>query len=750
MTARVPSPNLKTAARNIVVEGASQGPLRALDLEIPLNKLVCFAGRSGSGSRTLAIDVLWAESRRRYSMALAPRDREKLAVTARAAVDRIVGLPPAMLVNGHRVAASDTVASFLQLDFLLSRLFVSAGELLCPRCGGLCVSFSTESAADSVIHGFPERRCHIIAPLEPAESIAMKGLLEQLVGAGFRRFWIGGEECLLEESVPEQLPAHESIAVVVDRMVPKGSERQRLIESINNARAISRGKTTLRDVDAEIDLLLNREPTCSDCGSVFHAPNAEDLLRPIPKDATSAAQYNVGGKTVDEVLRLSCAELRRFLGGIGDAEGLRERCDRLLAEMAAAGLSTMRPGMPSSQLSTTERMRLELVSCTTDGMAGLLYVCEYPTAGMDYEGVASLVPALGALVASGNSVIVVDNCHALLAGADRVIHFCEGANVESRIERSPRARTRSTAGSESKLMVSARAEPLFENVDVELPCQCLIGVCGPAASGKTFFLTEVLIPALSGTSKGARSAAVGDGTGKRRVVLVSPRSEAPRRTLLAEVGLSAHIGNLLASTPAAVERGYPAEWFQLESPGGRCSHCEGSGRLSYDLGIREEVVAVCPRCRGSRFKSEILEVTLRGANIGDLLSGTVDQCRVRFERDKRVRPRMDALVLCGLGHCKLGQRSAALEYGERVLLRLSVELGVARRRDFVVVTDTTGLDHPDDIDLLVRAADELVAKGATVCVETNNPAFLAEVDWRLEFGKRNSSGAAVIKSCAPR
>ena len=87
------------AAPQIIVEGAAEGPLCSLNLEVPLNRLVCFAGRSGSGNRTLALDVLWAESRRRYTMALSPQDREKLGGTAKVAVDRITGLPPAMLVQ---------------------------------------------------------------------------------------------------------------------------------------------------------------------------------------------------------------------------------------------------------------------------------------------------------------------------------------------------------------------------------------------------------------------------------------------------------------------------------------------------------------------------------------------------------------------------------------------------------------------------------------------------------------------------
>ncbi len=45
----------------ISVRGATEGGLKEVDLDLPLESLICFVGRCGSGSRTMAVDVLYDE-----------------------------------------------------------------------------------------------------------------------------------------------------------------------------------------------------------------------------------------------------------------------------------------------------------------------------------------------------------------------------------------------------------------------------------------------------------------------------------------------------------------------------------------------------------------------------------------------------------------------------------------------------------------------------------------------------------------
>ena len=729
------------------MKGANQGPLRSVDMVVPLNKLVCFAGPAGSGHRTLAVDVLWAESRRRYMMALSPLEREKLGGVAKIAVEGITGLPPALLVNGNRFKSKPSVASFLRLDELLTRILLTYGELFCPLCNGACLNFSTEAAADWTIDRCFGQRCLVNAPLEPGSEVPVEEVLQELRRAGFRRLWIDRKEHILEEGELDRLPLNSSVAVVVDRIVPKEQSRHRLLEAFNNARAISRGKTWLRNLDTEEDHYLNRDPTCAKCGCTFAPTTTEDLLRNAGKE-TDQVRIQLAGKSLAEIENLSCAELKEFLRQFSDAEGVVQQADRILEEACAVGLATLKTNVRFPQLSRTQRLRLEIAALGSERMSGLLYVMENPVDGMTDVAAAHLIERLRILIGRGNSIIVVSNAVPILDASDVVFQFALGESYEGPIPvELAHTRTGVVVG-KSKLLFSSRDNTLFEFFELELPSHCFIAVCGPEGSGKSYLLREILAPAIAGGLQ-AGAIAVGDETGKRRVVFASSAIGSSASTLIDAVDLSGHLADLFAASPVSVENGYPAEWFQLTSPGGRCSYCEGKGVLSCDLGILEEVSTVCPHCEGRCFKNEVLEATLKGAYISELLCSSVDHCREKFQRDRKLKSQLDALILSGLGQCRLGHSCAELELGQLILLQLAAALPKTHRRDFVIIADPTGLDHAQDLTRLIRVGDEFIKKGATVVVETNDPRLISQADWMVELAAPTGSGATTIKSSGP-
>ena len=87
----------------IEIRGARVHNLKAIDVDIPLNKIVGVAGVSGSGKSSLALGVVYAEGSRRYLEALSTYTRRRISQAPKADVDDILYVPAAIALR-HRVS----------------------------------------------------------------------------------------------------------------------------------------------------------------------------------------------------------------------------------------------------------------------------------------------------------------------------------------------------------------------------------------------------------------------------------------------------------------------------------------------------------------------------------------------------------------------------------------------------------------------------------------------------------------------
>ena len=126
----------------LCVRGARAGGLANVNMDLPLGRVICFTGRSRSGRRAMALEILYAESRRRYMQALSPAERENVSGTVRADVDEISGLPPTIYLGAPR--RGGTVGSYLQLDGILAQIMLEEGQMHCRECSGIWRSYAAD------------------------------------------------------------------------------------------------------------------------------------------------------------------------------------------------------------------------------------------------------------------------------------------------------------------------------------------------------------------------------------------------------------------------------------------------------------------------------------------------------------------------------------------------------------------------------------------------------------------------------
>lgn len=699
----------------LCVRGARAGGLANVDMDLPLGRIICFTGRSSSGRRAMALDILYAESRRRYMQALSPTERESVSGTARADVDEISGLPPAIYLGSPR--RGRTVGDYLQLDGILAQIMLEEGQIHCVECGGDCLSYAADEVEREVARVHPDTRCLVLAPL----TLRNKGMWQQLVQAGFTRVAIDGQIQRLEGDGPA-LPGGESeVHVVVDRLVPDPNASVRFLEAVRVSRSISSGQTVVW-VDGTSEMMhLNQQPTCGECGRQYEPLAAADFGAGQPL----SNQVTLHGRTMDELMDAPLGSLRDWLD---ETQG-HAKVEAVLAEACGLELEHLPLSRRLESLATGEWQRLQLASCLSSGLTGILYILEGLGSQLSRKMLDAVAAGLRRLVAGGNTALLLDHTPALVAVADEVWVFAEG---QVRVGEATEVGRDETDGEwvaeQVKPALAIRGEGVVGSLAIELPHGKLTCVCGPSGSGKTRFLQEVLLPLLKGRS--VEYAAVSTPRNSRVVTVEAPSGKA---TVLEGLGLFARVADLYASSPAATARGWDRDTFLLDRPGGRCPSCEGRGQCYFDLEFLEDIAMVCAACEGRRYRDETCEITLRGASIADVLGMTLEQACTHFARHDPIRSRLEAAVGCGLGYLLLGQEVQELERGEWLRLRLALESTRASQRTWVLIDDPASGDHPEDVRAMVGALRELVERGTTVVVADQHPMVRAAADWVVDL-----------------
>jgi excinuclease UvrABC ATPase subunit len=169
---------------------------------------------------------------------------------------------------------------------------------------------------------------------------------------------------------------------------------------------------------------------------------------------------------------------------------------------------------------------------------------------------------------------------------------------------------------------------------------------------------------------------------------------------------------------------------------GACPNCNGNGVIYSDLGMMAGVATLCEVCEGRRFMAEVLEYTLGGKNIADVLAMPVSEAAVFFADGEARIPAAAAIlqrmVDVGLGYLTIGQPLSTLSGGERQRLKLAIHMG-DKGGVYVLDEPTTGL-HLADVEQLLGLLDRLVDSGKSVIVIEHHQAVMAHADWIIDLG----------------
>jgi excinuclease ABC subunit A len=535
-----------------------------------------------------------------------------------------------------------------------------------------------------------------------------------------------------------------------------------------------RGETSSR-MEQWLDKVMV-ERTCPDCiGSRLRATR---LL------------FDISGRSLFEVGQLHFDELHEFLGAIrpsgrgADAgrqvlKEIRGRLDLLLG----IGLDYLNFNRRSSTLSGGESQRIRLSTQIGSGLMGMLYVLDEPSIGLHPKDNVKMIATLERLRDIGNTVVVVEHDEDTIRAADHLVEMGPGPGVHGgtvvaqgglsdllRCKASPTGQfmsgkrsiavpRRRRPGSGKALVVRGARENNLKSVDVTIPLGQLVAISGASGSGKSTLVREILYKALwkrlvdTRTLPGQHDGIDG-AEHVHKVVNIdqTPIGRNSRSNPATYVGFYDTIRDLFTQSPISIEREYKPGRFSFNVKGGRCEECQGEGAITTQLYFMPDVEVTCGACKGARFNSETLEVTVRGKTIDDVLNMSVEEGVGFFAGEPAVARKIQVLADLGLGYLTLGQSATTLSGGEAQRIKIATELSVLQRSKhtvYILDEPTTGL-HLADVQRLLESLNRLVDAGHTVVLIEHHLDVIKTADHVIDLGPEGGhAGGQVVATGTP-
>jgi excinuclease UvrABC ATPase subunit len=736
----------------IRVHGASENNLKDVSVEIPKRRLTVFTGVSGSGKSSLVFGTIAAESQRLINETYSAFVQGFMPTLARPEVDVLEGLTTAIIVDQERMGANprSTVGTATDANAMLRILFSRLGKphIGSPNAYSFNVPTVRASGAITIERGGKTKA-------EKATFNRLGGMCPRCEGMG------NVSDIDLTALYDDSRSLGEGALTIpgysmdgwygrifsgagfdMDKPISKYSKKEMhdllykeptkiKVEGINLTYegVIPKIQKSMlsKDVDAlqpHVRAFVERAvtfQTCPECDGTRLGPEARSS--------------KIAGKNIADFCAMQISDLAEWVRDLDEPSvaPLLTGLQHLLDSFAEIGLGYLSLDRPAGTLSGGEAQRTKMIRHLGSSLTDVTYVFDEPTIGLHPHDIERMNNLLLQLRDKGNTVLVVEHKPETIAIADHVVDLGPGAGTEGgtvcfegtveglRGSDTTTGRhlddraTLKESGRPSSDTMEVRGASMhnLQDVDVDIPLGVLCVLTGVAGSGKSSL--------VHGSVAGRDGVVVID----QGAIRGSRRSNPATYTKLLDPIRKAF----------AKANGVKPALFSSNSEGA-CPTCNGAGVIYTDLGVMATVESTCEECEGKRFQASVLEYTLGGRNIAEVLAMPVTVAEEFFDDGDAKVPAahkiLSRLADVGLGYLSLGQPLTTLSGGERQRLKLATRM--AEKGGVYVLDEPTSGLHLADVEQLLGLLDRLVDSGKSVIVIEHHQAVMAHADWIIDLG----------------
>lgn len=791
----------------IKLSGVKTHGLKNIDVDIPHDRITVITGVSGSGKSSLAIDTIFAEGQRRYLESLSSYARQFLNKFEKPEFEYISGLRPSIAIEQKTQGYNprSTVGTVTEIYDYLRVFFARVGTPYSPLTGLPLKAYSPSEVTSHILN-LNIKKFKLISPFIYKKKGTFKLDLVKLQKQGFSEVMINGIIHSLDVIPELDKNKFQTIEIFIGHFNTEFNERYEIENAINNAFTYN---SIIKILHNDEEKIFSKNTICPISGFSLNelSPRLFSFNNPVGackkclgigylqddwgiKEQCSicsglrlneqALCVKINGLHIAQLCKLSLKEAKNFMSTLYLSSAEEEIASTLVREinkrfefLLDVGLHYLTLERSAETLSGGESQRIRLASQIGSGLEGVLYVLDEPSIGLHPQDQDKLINTLKKLKDLGNTILMVEHDEATMLASDYIVEIGPKAGIhggeivfsgalpdllktntltsqylnkkktikiiphEFDVKKSP------------KLILQNATFNNLNNVNVEIPMNALVGICGVSGSGKSTLIMEILATALKAYHDEDTSSLCSlDGCILPfEIINQSPIGRTPRSTPATYTGILNYLRDWYSQLPESKNRGYTPSRFSFNVEGGRCALCKGEGIRHIEMHFLPDIEIQCEECLGKRFNKETCEILYEGLSISDVLNLSIEESLNVFHFIPQVKEMLQTLKNVKLDYLKLGQNAITLSGGEAQRLKLAKILGQKKKVHtptlYILDEPTTGL-HFDDIQALMEVLNKLKQKGHSIIIIEHHCDVLANLDWLIEIGPEGGANGGKI------